>query len=229
MIDPAQIGPIPRFAGLSPDAKSWLCERASLLVLSNGEQIFMEGDDCRFLHIVLRGEVKVFKCLENGREIILNFFHAGEAFGEVAAIDGGDYPANATAQGETTVIRLEREHYLELLQRFPEAGLAIIRDLSLRMRSLRERVELMGESGVQARIAHLLLAFGQRIGREEGNGFFIPVSLTRGEIAAMVCARNETVIRIMSRWNKLGLVQREGEGFRISDQSTLSSLMQEGT
>ena len=144
MIDHSHLKAVPRFALLSQPVRDWICEHSSLVQVQAGEPIFLEGDECNCLHIVLQGEVKIFKSLESGREIILNFFHPGEAFGEVALIDGGEFPANAIAPINSLLMRMSRDHYLELLRTFPEAALSIIRDLSLRMRTLRQRVELMG-------------------------------------------------------------------------------------
>ena len=122
---------------------------------------------------------------------------------------------------------MAREDYLELLTRFPEAALSIIRDLSLRMRTLRQRVELLGEAGVQARIAQLLLTLGRKAGQTENGSIVVPFQMTRSEIADMIGARNETVIRIMSRWNKEGLVTKGEDGFRVENIEALTELLAE--
>ena len=229
MIDPLHLNTIPRFAVLTGEAKAWVCEKSSLLQLNSGEPVFLEGDECRFLYIVLQGEVKIYKSLESGREIILNFFHPGEAFGEVAVIDGGNYPANAIVHENATLLRLPRDDYLEMLRVYPEAALSIIRDLSLRMRTLRQRVELLGEAGVQARIAQLLITLASEVGLENDGKVRVPFNLTRSEIADMIGARNETVIRIMSRWNKDGLVTKDEKGFCIGNLDSLSDLLSENS
>jgi len=79
-------------------------------------------------------------------------------------------------------------------------------------------------SRVEYRIARLFLTLADRVGRAEGKGTFLPVSLHRQEIADLVGTTQETAIRIMSRWNKEGLVVTEEAGFRIPDRSRLEAI-----
>ncbi len=224
MPNPELIKRLPRFSDISPDATEWLCQQAHIRSFAQGESIFLEGDPCFHFFMVLSGEVKIFKVLESGREIILGIFRRGDAIGEVSIMDGSPFPANAAAQEAGSLLMLARNDYLQLLERYPEVARSIIRDLTLRMRALRVRVETLSESGVSSRIAQLLLSFGRELGRTEGEGMLVPIRLNRAEIAGMVGARVETVIRIMSGWQKERIVSTHSEGFLIQDPSILEKL-----
>ncbi len=175
--------------------------------------------------MVLKGEVKVFKVLESGREIILGIFRSGEGIGEVAVLDGGEFPANAAAHQASTLLLLRCQDYLSLLETFPDVARAIIRDLNLRMRALRVRVETLSENGVQSRIAQMLQSFGREMGQPYGEGILVPMKLNRAEIAGMVGARIETVIRIMSRLKKKRIVTTSKEGFLLENPTALEELI----
>ncbi len=224
MVDSREIRRVPRFAEISEAALERLCQKASKRNLRRGEAVFFEGDPCTHFHMVLEGEVKIFKVLESGREIILGIFRAGDAIGEVAILDGAPYPANAQAQAPTTILTLPTSEYLALLENHPEIARSIIRDLSLRLRAMRVRVETLSESGMQSRIALLLQSFARELGSEQEGGLLVPVKLSRAEIAGMVGARIETVIRIMSRWQKEGLVSSHEKGFLIENLAVLEGL-----
>jgi len=229
MLDAKAIRRIPRFSGISAEAEGWLCEHAVVSTYTKGETIFFEGDPSAHFYMVLKGEVKVFKMLESGRELILDFFREGEAFGEVALVEGGDFPASAVAMEDASVLVLPRRDYLHLLERYPEVAHSIIRDLTLRMHALRRRVEVLGEMGVQARIANLLHVYSRQLGKQTEAGLLIPIHLSRNEVASLVCARIETVIRIMSRWQKDGLVINVPEGFLVPDVEALAALTASST
>jgi CRP-like cAMP-binding protein len=224
MLGPNVIRRIPRFSGISREAETWLCERAGERAVSKGDVIFFEGDPGSHFYMVLTGEVKIFKVLESGRELIMDLFRPGEAFGEVALMDGSDFPACAVAQEKSALLTLSRKDYLYLLTHFPEVAQSIIRDLSLRMHALRRRLEVLGEGSVQARIAQLLQIHAAQFGRQTEHGMLIPIRLTRHEVASLVCARIETVIRIMSRWQKESLVLSVPEGFLVPDTDALQAL-----
>lgn len=225
MVEADLIRRIPRFAEISKEAVARLCERARIKKFSRGAFVFLEGDSCANFYLVVSGEIRIFKTLESGREIILGLARAGESIGEVALLDGDDFPATAAAQEVSTVLSLPRNDYLNLVERFPEVARATIRDLMLRLRALRLRVENLSEIGVQARIAVLLQTFGRELGRVEQGRLVVPVKLTRGEIAGMVGARVETVIRIMSRWRKKNLVTPHPEGFLVEKPEELVAII----
>lgn len=229
MLDANSVRTLPRFSEISAVALAWLCEHAEKRVYAPGEFIFLEGDAAAHFFMVLQGEVKIYKVLESGREIILGIFRAGEAIGEVAILDGHEYPANAVAQQSTTMLDLPRKSYLLLLKNHPEVALSFIRDLTLRLRAMRVRVETLSESRVQSRIALLLQSFARELGEQEQGGLLVPVKLNRSEIAAMVGARMETVIRIMSRWQKEKTVTTHKQGFLVEDPDALKEMIaQEG-
>ncbi|MDH4249263.1 MAG: Crp/Fnr family transcriptional regulator [Deltaproteobacteria bacterium] len=225
MLTPADVRKIPRFSGLSPDAEHYLCEKLLARQYAKGEAIFMEGDDSDRFFLVQEGEVKIYKMLESGREVILGLFRGGEAFGEVAMLDGFELPASAIAHENTRVVSLSRRDYLTLLEQFPEVARRIIRDLTLRLHTMRRHIEMLGESGVTARISRLLLTYAGQHGEKAETGLLVPLRLTRQELASLVGARIETVIRIMSRWQKEGVVQSTAQGFLIPDQDVLEALI----
>jgi CRP/FNR family transcriptional regulator len=228
MIEPTALTAIPRFAGLDQTAKAWIAARLIRRRWARGDTICRDGDPSEALYLVEAGSVKVVKVLESGRELILGIFHAGEAFGEVALIDGAGYPANVVAHDDATCLILSRSDYYDLMTRYPEAPLATIRDLTLRMRTLRRRMEDLGGGGVEYRVARVLLTLAARCGEPDGKGVRITLTLTRQELAGMVGARVETVIRILSRWARSGWLRLTPAGITIDDHDSLEAVANEG-
>jgi CRP/FNR family transcriptional regulator len=79
-------------------------------------------------------------------------------------------------------------------------------------------------SRVEYRIARLFITLAGRVGRPDGRGVVVPLSLSRQEIADLVGTTQETAIRIMSRWNKDHLVLTEDALFRIPDPKKLAEI-----
>lgn len=184
----------------------------------------MEGEDSSQLYLVERGAVKVFRSLESGRELILGLFRHGDAVGEVALIDGHGYPASAAAHEDSTLLLMRREDYLHYLKTFEGAAVALLRDLMMRMRTMQRRMEDLGGGGVEYRLARVLQTF---CATSKDNGpLYLPVPLSRQDFADMVGARVETVIRIMSRWQKDGVIGQDERGMWVRDRATLEALAQ---
>ena len=62
------------------------------------------------------------------------------------------------------------------------------------------------------------------MGQHRDEGTFIPLALSRQELADMIGTTIETSIRIMSRWSKENLVRTEKDGFLVLDRSALEAV-----
>jgi len=226
MIEEHTLQTVPRFAGISPAIQRSLAAVMTRQQFSRGDVLFLEGSPCTHLYLVESGVVKVFATLESGRELILSLVYPGEPVGEVALIDGLDMPASAAAHEPASILALSRQEYFAHMKAHPELSLAAVRDLSLRLRSLRDRIMDLGNGTVENRLAHVLLALGARVGAAAAGGVKVPVQLSRQELAAMVGARIETVIRVMSRWHKEDLVHTLADGFFIPQVDALGRVRQ---
>ncbi len=63
------------------------------------------------------------------------------------------------------------------------------------------------------------------MGRPDAEGVFIPMSLSRQDLADLTGTTIETCIRIMSRWGKQRVVATEKDGFRLIDRDALERLV----
>ena len=77
---------------------------------------------------------------------------------------------------------------------------------------------------MESRFARLFLKLSGDIGIRQDSGVFIPMPLSRQELADLLGTTVETSIRIMSRWGKSGIVQTEKGGFLVTDVEALESL-----
>ena len=58
----------------------------------------------------------------------------------------------------------------------------------------------------------------------ERGGTFVPLTLSRQELADMTGTTIETCIRIMSRWHKDDVVRTEKDGFVVLDSAELDRI-----
>jgi CRP/FNR family transcriptional regulator len=62
------------------------------------------------------------------------------------------------------------------------------------------------------------------MGQMRPEGTFIPLALSRQELADMIGTTIETSIRVMSRWGKDDIVRTEKDGFVVVDRSALETV-----
>jgi Crp-like helix-turn-helix domain len=76
---------------------------------------------------------------------------------------------------------------------------------------------------VEGRLARFFLKLAHDMGQRRDGGTFIPLVLSRQELADMIGTTIETSIRIMSRWSKDGVVRTEKDGFVVEDHAALEA------
>lgn len=215
---------IDRFSTVSPRLLDELGTRGRFQTFAKGETIFFEGDDGETFFLVATGAVKIAKTLESGKELILDILGPGETVGEVALLDELPYPATASAHVDAELYVLAVSDYFVLLDTYPELARASIRDLASRLRNMSRRIKDVSGGNVEYRIAHLLLTLGARIGHDKGGDLHIDMLLSRQEIADMVGTAIETAIRVMSRWQKEGILTTTKTGFVVHDRARLEAI-----
>jgi CRP/FNR family transcriptional regulator len=69
----------------------------------------------------------------------------------------------------------------------------------------------------------MFLKLADQIGVAQAGGTFVPLPLARQELADLTGTTIETAIRIMSRWNKDGVLRTEKDGFLVADRAALEA------
>ena len=192
-----------------------------------GEGLFSEGDPSDLLYVVADGRVKIVKLLPTGKEVIIEIFGPGDPVGAVAALESRPYPASAVAMVPTLAIVVQRAAFFSLLETCPGLVRGLLIGLSFRLVELTRRITEVAGSKVETRFAHLFLKLGERMGEKRSAGLFIPMPLSRQDLADLTGTTIETTIRLMSRWGKDGVVLTEKDGFMVADPAGLEALVLE--
>jgi CRP-like cAMP-binding protein len=191
-----------------------------------GDTIFREGDPPDFLVTIASGRVKVVKLIPSGKEIILEIFGPGDPVGAVVAYEGRPYPASAVAIEPVECILVRRSEFFALFERHPSFVRGFLTGMAQRIVELTRRIPEVAGGRVETRFARLFLKLADRMGEPRGGARFVPMPLSRQELADLTGTTIETCIRIMSRWGKEGVVTTEREGFVVNDQATLERLVE---
>jgi CRP-like cAMP-binding protein len=191
-----------------------------------GDTIFREGDAPDFLFTIVSGRVKVVKLIPSGKEIILEIFGPGDPVGAVVAYEGRPYPASAVAIETAECILVRRSEFFGLFERHPSFVRGFLTGMAQRIVELTRRIPEVAGGRVETRFARLFLKLADRMGEARGATRFIPMALSRQELADLTGTTIETCIRIMSRWGKEGVVTTEREGFVVVDRTTLERLVE---
>jgi CRP/FNR family transcriptional regulator len=212
------------FRRLSGEDRQRLADVASSRAYEKGAVLFSEGDTSDQLYTVVNGRVKVFKTTARGTDVILEIFGPGDPVGAVAVYESRAYPASAVALEPTTCLLIPRQAFFALLETHPTMVRGLLTGLTHRLVELTNRLAELSGGRVEARLARFFLKVATDMGQPRSDGTFIPLALSRQEIADMIGTTIETSIRIMSRWGKQDLVRTEKDGFLLLDRPALEAI-----
>lgn len=176
-----------------------------------GSVIVGQEDRGDSLYLVVEGRVKVVLYGETGREIILSVLRPSEIFGEMSLLDNQPRSASVIALEPTRALVLERAAFVRHLADFPPTAIAILAELSRRLRQADKVIGNLALLDVYGRVARLLKDLAAKDGVETDEGILIRERPTQQEIASMVGTSRETVSRALNDFAKRGLVTMNGK------------------
>ena len=212
------------FRRLKPDDRQRLAAVATVRAFEKGATLFNEGDESDLMYTVTTGRVKVFKTTPRGTDVILELFGPGDPVGTVAVYESRPYPASAIALEATTCLLIPRQAFFSLLEGYPTMVRGLLVGLTHRLVELTNRLTELSGGRIEGRLARFFLKLGTDMGQRRDDGIFIPLVLSRQELADMIGTTIETCIRIMSRWGKDGVVRTDKDGFVIVDRAALEAV-----
>ena len=147
-------------------------------------------------------------------------------------VGAGEPPAR-TRQAEPrrseipiTCLLVPRRAFFSLLEAHPTMVRGLLTGLTHRLVELTNRLAELTGGRIEARMARFFLKLVSEMGQAKPDGTFVPLPLSRQELADMIGTTIETSIRIMSRWGKDDLVRTEKDGFLVVDRQALETLAQ---
>ncbi len=219
---------IPMFEFLEAEELDRLYSLCTTERFAKGDYIFLECDPPRSLYVLVKGEDKLLKQTDDGREMILEMVYPGEIFGEEAVFDGQPYPMTAQALDDVEVLSISRSDFFGFLRDNPDLALEIITELGSRLREAQNTIRALAMERVEWRIARVLLMLARKAGVAGKEGVSIDLPLTRQDIADMAGTTVETTIRVLSNFKKMGLVDTERGRIILRDRARLEQMVSEG-
>jgi CRP/FNR family transcriptional regulator len=219
---PVPFSAVPILASLTAEDRAALDPLCELRAYEKGTALFEEGEPAHVIHFLFVGRVKIVKAAAD-RDLILEILGPGEPVGAVAVFEERPYPATAIALEPSGTISIPEREFFRLIEKKPEITRRLLAGLTMRLMGLNRRLADMTGT-VDYRAARLFATLAERAGQKRDGGVWIPMHLSRQEIADLVGTTIETAIRIMSRWQKEGLLETEKDGFLIRRTDELREL-----
>ena len=186
-----------------------------------GEALYHEGEDARFIYAVRMGTVKSSILLRDGRQQVTGFQIAGDIVG----LDGlatGRHASSVHALEESQVCTIHFATLCDLARRNARVQQLITRLLGREILREQEHMALLGDSDAGHRLEGFLLNISRRMAERGYSASEFHLRMSRAEIGSFLGMTLETVSRAFSALQRQGVLEVDRKHVRINDVQALA-------
>ena len=175
-------------------------------IWENGRRLLPRGQVAAFVHILLRGRLRITAAATPEQEVFLRWQQPGDIVGLTSVVSGRPFPVDAVTFDDCETLQVEREDLLALLRADPEAAMAAAELLAHYTYDLIDLVTLRTEQTLTARVLAALHHLAMLNGEAEGPGCF-SLAVSQADIAAAVGASRQRVNAELRTLEREGLIE----------------------
>lgn len=122
------------FPGISDFEVEKLIHQGNVNEYPTKTNLCIEGNEEDVFYIILDGEVRVTKKINDEDDRLLNYLKPGDFFGEMGLIHEAPRAATVTTTLPTKVLEIDKYSFSDVLQKSGTVSLAMVREVSRRLR-----------------------------------------------------------------------------------------------
>jgi len=199
---------------LTQDKKVYLYKRKHVL--------YLEGAESSRLFYVKKGKVKIYRTNQEGRELITEICKEGDFFGYLSLIEETEHQETAETMEDSEIVVIPKNEFLALLYQDRHVAKRLIKMLANSVSAKERLLYGMAYNSLRKRTADSLLFLDAKYKTEgEGSG---AIQISRHDIAGIVGASTESLIRTLSDFKKERLIEVVEGKIQIVNKQRLQQL-----
>lgn len=190
--------------------------------IKKGDSIFDEGESINGIYCIKEGVCKLSKLSANGKDHIVKLVKSGELLGQRSMIS--DEPANlsAVALEDMEVCFIPKTEIMGFFDKNNQFSMSVMKNICGDLKESDDHMVAMAQKTVKERLAQTLIYLGENFGKNEDGSLHI--QLSREELAGMIGTATESCIRLLSDFNKLGLIELTGKKITLKEINKLKKI-----
>ncbi len=189
-------------------------------VYRKGAFLFLAQEDARGFFLILKGEVRVFRMDDTGKELEIVRLRPGEFFGEAIAILKGRFPAFARATQDSEVLFFETQTVFRKMDEDPAVSKLMLFLLARKCQLLNQRIENLGLRTVRERLAQYLISFCRG---DEACRLDLPIK--KVELARQLGTISETLSRNLRQLHEENIIKVNKRAISIKSPKRLREVL----
>jgi CRP-like cAMP-binding protein len=199
-----------------------LAECKTSRLVKKGEVIFEEGENVNGIFCVKDGVCKLTKLSPNGKDHIVKLVSKGELLGQRSMISEEPVNLSAVALEDMQVCFIPKSEIMGFFDKNNQFSMNVMRTICGDLKESDDHVVNMAQKTVKQRLAETLIYLQDTFGKNEDDS--LKIQLTRDELANMIGTATESCIRLLSDFNKLGLIELKAKKITLKNIPQLKKM-----
>lgn len=195
------------FEGITVEGVRCILEEGQVRKVPAGGFFFQQEDEADHAYLLLDGQVKLYQLTPEGQQVTMNIIGSWTVFGVISITKQARYPASAEVMAAAWALSWDRASLEKLVERYPRLAMNAMREMGERVREFQGYIRTLSTERVERRLARVLLRLANQAGRKTEAGVLIDLAVSRQDLAEMSGTTLFTVSRILSQWERDGLVE----------------------
>ncbi|MFV5701145.1 Crp/Fnr family transcriptional regulator [Flavobacterium sp. XS2P12] len=191
-------------------------------IIKKGEVIFEEGENVNGIYCIKDGICKLTKLSANGKDHIVKLVTKGELLGQRSMISDEPVNLSAVALEDMQVCFIPKSEVMGYFDKNNQFSMNVMKTICGDLKEADDHMVNLAQKTVKERLAETLLYLHDTFGKNEDNS--LKIQLSRDELASMIGTATESCIRLLSDFNKLGLIELNGKKIVLKDINALKKL-----
>jgi CRP-like cAMP-binding protein len=215
---------VPIFSDLDEETLQKIAKSGVIQNYKKNSVILSEEETGSALFVIAEGKVKISRSSGDDKEVILAILNESDFFGEMSLLDGMSRSATVTSIDDSKLFIIQRTEFLELLRKYPDVSVALLTELTKRLRASSMKIKALSLKDAEGKVATVLLQLADDVGKIRHGVVEIDHLPYQQELANMAGTSRETISRTLHSFAKKGLVELDGSRLRIIDYEKFKEL-----
>jgi len=221
------MGGTPILASVDADTIRDLAGKGTIRRYRRGTYLFHQGDDAPSVYFLVNGRVEISSLSVTGHRQLHTTLEGSQFFGELGVLGKMPRTATGVALEETDVWALDGEVFLDFLTAHPEVSRALLRVLARQVTAHEAFVEDLLFLDLKGRVAKRLLQLvTPSLDDLPDDGSVLPSVVTHADLASLCGGSRENVTRILSEFQRRGLIDKNDRRYVLNNVNGLRKLAQ---
>lgn len=223
-LDESLLSHIPQFARLDGSQIREILHQATSHRYDPDVAVFEEGAPAERFYMLLDGYIRVLRITKDGDQVIALHIPSGQLFGIARAFGRTEYPATAMTASECIVLSWPMSLYDTFSERYDGFTTETYKTVGDRLGEMNTRIVELSTQHVEQRVANALTRLVDQSGRQVADGVEIDFPITRKDLSELTATTLHTVSRLMTSWERDGIVKSSRKRIIVRDPARLSDL-----